>query len=1112
LTTLDYRHVAVSIGRKKVGEQFSRGYVEETAEVEEPEVDEDDPLEVSASRGGEIGANRYGVSLDVIKHLSSRSIDTFRPLCQKWHGFLGLASYGKKGQKRGLQTSSDSSTSLHTHSLSSANGVTPAMIANNGIRGWGTAIEWLRMQHQAHSSQEGASNGSWNFGGEESNGSESRPGYYDSSSRNAVATTPSERPSLQSIVQLTPQFTPQFALPFVQQTTPQLRQQHTPQLGQHFTPVQQWVDRGQQLVPQAAAGLGVSMTPGTSAYLQESPLFNRSTALSAIDYRAGTNAVSEGDLMNAIRKALCRSEVSFRSEEQKEALRTIVFDEQKTPLIVVLPTGGGKSLLFTAPACLDNPGVTIVVVPYRALLDNLLATAKKAKIDCLEYRPGEQNPAALVFISADFVSGSQFLSYAQLLSAKGILRRVFVDECHLTFTASDWRPKLAEVRAVRGLRVPIIMLTATLPVLLEFELEESMAASMARYIRAVTTRTKTRYIVEVCKPGKLEEKVLELCKRMKKHLGLRKGVVYSRSRDQCERLARMLRCAHYHAGAADNEESLKAWLERGGLIVATSALGTGVDFPGIVFTLQVDIPYGMIDFAQESGRAGRAGEDVDSVIVVEEGKAERQAAGGKARTVDESIMRDFITARNCRRRVIGLYLDNKEIECGNDASLARCDRCGEGVTALERDYTRAANERQIVEETLDEVSDSCVFCFVESTDDVTANWTHRPEECERADYRRWRDLDERFRRLIRFEESSHSCFKCGFSQKLCSTGVDEGSACQWPNVAAALLRGIPSTRRGSAIVEEVGFEGETADTKGYASWLGTRHGQRIWSELMSNASALIVKFIVERAKIRAEADATDVDDFRIDNDAGSEDVDAADIANEAEAAQTIDRGVVARAANYDIQSVDSRSTYAHREKRRRLSKRVVESVVVEPVIAGSSTSRRRNRPAERNDSKTPAQAADQVVSEVVRVWERECVACRVQGYRSRQEHAWRDCTADFNINNSIDLGTRFLSIMRGPLRRQGFRCWARGEGCRCLGEGKRGGCSGGEVVRSVVAALLFAGGKEVQEWVERQEVFTKSIEKGTDERTAVEELLSKKGVYEGEEWTGLDRFLMLWAL
>lgn len=55
LKTLDYRHVAVSLGREKVGEQFSRGCVEDTAEVEEPEVDEDDPLEVSAGGGGEIG-------------------------------------------------------------------------------------------------------------------------------------------------------------------------------------------------------------------------------------------------------------------------------------------------------------------------------------------------------------------------------------------------------------------------------------------------------------------------------------------------------------------------------------------------------------------------------------------------------------------------------------------------------------------------------------------------------------------------------------------------------------------------------------------------------------------------------------------------------------------------------------------------------------------------------------------------------------------------------------------------------------------------------------------------------------------------------------------------
>jgi hypothetical protein len=112
---------------------------------------------------------------------------------------------------------------------------------------------------------------------------------------------------------------------------------------------------------------------------------------------------------------------------------------------------------------------------------------------------------------------------------------------------------------------------------------------------------------------------------------------------------------------------------------------------------------------------------VDSVIIVEEGKAERQSISGKGGGVNESIMRDFVTTRGCRRRVIGLYLDNKEIECRDDASLARCDRYSEGVTALERDYTRAARERQMVEETLDEVADDCVFCFVEATDNTSVS-------------------------------------------------------------------------------------------------------------------------------------------------------------------------------------------------------------------------------------------------------------------------------------------------------------------------------------------------------------------------------------------------------
>jgi hypothetical protein len=81
-------------------------------------------------------------------------------------------------------------------------------------------------------------------------------------------------------------------------------------------------------------------------------------------------------------------------------------------------------------------------------------------------------------------------------------------------------------------------------------------------------------------------------------------------------------------------------------------------------------------------------------------------------------MCEFVTTVGCRRRVIGLYLDNKETGYSDEVSVANCDRCGEGTTAIERVHTKRATERQIVEETLDEVAGGCVFCFVDSTEEA----------------------------------------------------------------------------------------------------------------------------------------------------------------------------------------------------------------------------------------------------------------------------------------------------------------------------------------------------------------------------------------------------------
>jgi superfamily II DNA helicase RecQ len=152
-------------------------------------------------------------------------------------------------------------------------------------------------------------------------------------------------------------------------------------------------------------------TLGMIANLEDLLLFNRSIAPLAINYRSSGRIVSKDKLKRAIQKVLRYDNVIFRSEKQREALYTIVLGNQTTPLVVVLLTSRGKSLLFIALAYLIDPGVTIIVVPYYTLLDNLLKTAKDAGIDCIKYRPRKQNPTALVFVSADFARGSQFLSY-----------------------------------------------------------------------------------------------------------------------------------------------------------------------------------------------------------------------------------------------------------------------------------------------------------------------------------------------------------------------------------------------------------------------------------------------------------------------------------------------------------------------------------------------------------------------------------------------------------------------------------------------------------------------------------------------------------------------------
>jgi len=460
----------------------------------------------------------------------------------------------------------------------------------------------------------------------------------------------------------------------------------------------------------------------------------------------------------------------------------------------------------------------------------------------------------------------------------------------------------------------------------------------------------------------------------------------------------------------------------------------------------------MIDFAQESRRAGRQGEDVDSVIVIEEGRIERVRY--KMQSPDEQAMLEFVRTRDCRRKINGRFLDGIEHNCVSDErGLARCDNCGDGWTALERKQKQTSDARATVEHVLSELVEDCPVCWAEgrvSCDSQCAEDLQQVRAptvagtCAIGDRRGdSATLD------IRFDRDTHSCFRCGLSQKFCNTGQSTGEECQWPNVAGPMLRTIRRTRKGAEILERWEFFEEGAQDgqdRGYVTWLGRRHPRRVLGEVVSNGFALLVEFITQQHRNMEEADTNETEEHTEDEE-----------------------------------------------------DQLISTPAPEVSWTGSSNGHGGN------DSIRSLKS-----DEIVRRWERGCIVCRARG-RGWTDHAWQDCQVDADHTEAAHEGVRLMNSLQAPLRTTGFRCWAKGKSCRCWIEGKRGGCSGSAVVCFIVGALLYVGGQEVREWVETQEAFIRATEEGESVRAALEKLLSNRGTYGGQRCTGVDALLVRWS-
>lgn len=367
--------------------------------------------------------------------------------------------------------------------------------------------------------------------------------------------------------------------------------------------------------------------------------------------------------------------------------------------LVLMPTGGGKSLCYQVPA-LVRPGTAIVVSPLIALMQDqvtaLLQLGVKAaflnsSLDALSAMEVEQEfldgKLDLLYVAPERLLMPRFLQ----LMERAKLSLFAIDEAHcVSQWGHDFRPEYVQLSILheRFPSVPRIALTATADEPTQREIIERLNLSAARQFHSSFDRPNIRYrVVQKQHPRDQLIQFLE-----SEHRG-DAGIVYCLSRKRVEETAKWLEekgwdARPYHAGmsnAARQKNQDYFIREEGVIIVATVAFGMGIDKPNVRFVAHLDLPKSMEGYYQETGRAGRDGLPANAwlaygltdVIMLRQlldgSEADEQHKRLERRKLDALL--GFCETTLCRRQVLLHYFNEKY-----PAPCQNCDNCLDPVT------------------------------------------------------------------------------------------------------------------------------------------------------------------------------------------------------------------------------------------------------------------------------------------------------------------------------------------------------------------------------------------------------------------------------------------------
>ncbi|MBD1213374.1 MAG: DNA helicase RecQ [Dolichospermum circinale Clear-D4] len=387
----------------------------------------------------------------------------------------------------------------------------------------------------------------------------------------------------------------------------------------------------------------------------------------------------------------------FGYDQFRPGQRQIIEDAlQNRDLMVIMPTGGGKSLCFQLPALL-KPGLTVVVSPLIALMqdqvealrtNNISATFLNSSLNAYKVRSREEaimnGKIKLLYVAPERLISERFLPLLDVVKEKVGISTFAIDEAHcVSEWGHDFRPEYRQLRLLRKRYpdVPTVALTATATDRVKADIIEQLGLKQPSIHIASFNRQNLYYEVR-SKSNRAYAEILEIVKENEGS-----GIIYCLTRKKVDELTLKLQndqvsVLPYHAGLSDEERTknqTRFIRDDVRVMVATIAFGMGINKPDVRFVIHSDLPRNLESYYQESGRAGRDNEPSKCTLFFNYGDIKtiewsiNQKTDPQEQLIAKQQLRqviDYAEGTDCRRTIQLSYFGERfPGNCGN------CDNC-----------------------------------------------------------------------------------------------------------------------------------------------------------------------------------------------------------------------------------------------------------------------------------------------------------------------------------------------------------------------------------------------------------------------------------------------------